>query len=933
MNSFQHFNAQCSTALVLAWLLLLSSFVPAMDGTATLQAQGKSNTRIIGSVIDSETGEVVVGANVFLEGTARGAVTDVDGKFLISNIEPGNYTLVISLVSYAKKRIANVQMEESKTIKLDIVLNPETIKLDVVEVEAKAELGFEGALLTKQKKAASISDGITAEQIRRTPDATSSDALRRVTGISVVDNKFIFVRGTSERYSAARLNGATLASTEPDKKAFAFDLFPSNLIDNMVISKTFTPDVPGDFSGGLVEMSTIDFPNALTIRFTATPSYNSRATGKAFSTYSGGALDALGFDDRVRGIPSGFPDDLNARTFSNAELQQYGRMLNNVWGTKSKTAPFNGSYSISIGDGATLLGSNFGFVASLSYRNSFSISDIERNDYELAGPKFEFNGRQSTFSVLWGGLFNLSYKISENHKLSIKNLYNRTADDDVVEHNGIDYLSAFDMRSTMLRFVSRSVYSGTLTGEHFLPTFANLQFEWKAFLSVAQRQEPDYRRTSYVRDVGTNDPFRILINIQPDPKNGGRFYSDLNDRSHGFSSDFTIPVADFKVKFGGVVERKERDFDARLLGFIATGKTDYRLYYLDINHVFAPENIGPNGFKISEYTSGTNQYDANQTLLASYIMADAPFTLLNERFRFVGGVRLEDSHQRLNSMNFAGTLPVHSDLQTTDILPSVNLTYIVDDLTNVRLAYSRTVNRPEFRELAPFAYYDFNTGTTLYGNPHLKRSLIRNYDVRIERFPNPGEILSMSFFYKNFTDAIEQVVVPGNALGAERTFANAQEGENYGFEVEVRKSLEFISQSLADFSVTANYTRIKSNVDLSGSATGYARKNRPLQGQSPYSVNAGLNYVQSEWGTGISLLYNRNGERIVEVATIYDEDVVELPREIIDLTITQAIFDNYELKFSAKDVLGQRQVFSQGEKTARTNTRGSNYSLGLSIKI
>ncbi|MEX0736745.1 MAG: TonB-dependent receptor [Bacteroidota bacterium] len=911
---------------------LLVALLSVPPGLA-LSAQTNTDTKIVGSVIDSETGEAIVGANVVLQGTTKGAATDIDGKFTISGVEPGTYTLVVSVISYAKKRLTDLVVESGKTVRIDVVMRSETIQLDVVEISAKAELGYEGALLTRQKRAASISDGISAEQIKRTPDATSSDALRRVTGISVVDNKFIFVRGTSERYSTARLNGASLASTEPDKKSFAFDLFPSNLIDNMIISKTFTPDVPGDFSGGLVDLTTIDFPNNLTVRLSVTPSYNTQTTGKTFHTYAGSSTDVLGYDNGTRQVPEGLPSNLNAQNFSESELEQFGKLFNNVWAPGTKSAPFNGSYSLSIGDGETILGKNFGLVASLSYRNSFSTVDIVRNDYELAGPKFEFRGNQSTFSVLWGGLINVSYKVNDNHKLSIKNLYNRSADDDVALLSGIDHLGFFDMKTTILRYVSRSVHSGTFSGEHYFKELGGVQFNWNASLSNATREEPDYRRTSYVRDVGTDDPYRILINSQPDPKNGGRFYSELNDRSKSLAGDVTLPLSDVRIKFGGLLERKDRDFAARVLGYIATFRTDFSLYYLPLDKVFAPENIHSRGFKISEYTSGSNRYDAAQNLSAGYLMTDAPFSVLGEKFRFVGGVRVENSMQELHSMNFAGTLPVSSVLDITDVLPSVNLTYIAGENTNFRAAFSRTVNRPEFRELAPFAYYDFTTGTTIYGNPNLQRALIQNYDLRFETFPQPGEILSVSLFYKNFEDAIEQVVVPGNALGAERTFANAKSARNYGVEFEVRKTLGFIADLLSDFSVTANYTRVRSNVDISGSALGYARSNRPLQGQSPYSVNAGLNYLNPASGTGITVSYNKNGARIIEVATIYDEDVVEESRDLVDLTVTQNIFGNFELKLSAKDVLGQEQIFSQGDKLARLNSRASSYSLGLSMKL
>ncbi len=913
--------------------VLTLSFLFALVPFGGASSQTKTHGKIVGSVIDAETGEAIIGANVFLERTTVGAATDIEGKFQIDAIQPGTYNLIVSVVSYAKQKVLGIQVREGETARIDVVLKPETIQMEVVEIRAEAASGYEGALVTRQKKAASIGDGISAEQMRKSPDATSGEALRRVPGISVIDQKFIYVRGTSERYSSARLNGATLASTEPDKKAFAFDMFPSTLIDHMIVSKTFTPDAPGDFSGGLVDVNTIDFPRELTMRLSLSPAYNTQTTGRPFHSYAGSKTDVFGFDHGTRSIPAGFPSNLNAQTYSETELQHFGRMFNNVWTPTSKTAPFNGSYSLAIGDGETLLGKDFGLVAALTYRNSYSSSDIVRNDYELAGPKFEYRGTQSTFVVLWGGMANLIYKIDDQNRVSFRNLYNRSADDDVVLLSGIDHLGFFDVNTTILRFVARSVYAGTVEGDHYLPTIGRLQVNWRATLSTATREEPDYRRTSYVRDVGTDDPYRILINIQPDPKNGGRFFSDLSDVASSFGTDVTLPLGDARVKFGGLIERKEREFNARLLGFIATPRTDFNLYYLPLDKVFAPENIGPNGFKISEYTSGTNNYDAQQRIGAAYVMIDAPLSFFGERFRVIGGVRAERSSQTLNSMNFAGTLPIEARLEVTDFLPSVNLTYVAGESTNLRAAFSHTVNRPEFRELAPFAYYDFNTGTTIYGNPNLQRSLITNYDLRFETFPQAGEIISLSLFYKNFDDAIEQVVVPGNSLGAERTFANARRAWNYGFEIEMRKSLGFLSSAFSGFSVTANYARIKSNVDIAGTAIGYARNNRPLQGQSPYSINLGFTYLHPTSGTNVSLLYNRIGRRIVEVATIYDEDVVEEPRDVLDLVITQNFFENVEVKLTTKDLLGNDQVFSQGEKLARRNSRAATFSLGFSIKF
>ncbi|MGH2567831.1 MAG: carboxypeptidase-like regulatory domain-containing protein, partial [Bacteroidota bacterium] len=350
---------------------------------AVAQGFGQTGLRgkIIGSVIDSETGDAIVGANVFLEGTTKGAASDIEGKFTINNVEPGTYTLIVSVVSYGKKRVENLTVDEEETVTLNIVMTPEIIQSEEVVVEAKALLSYEGALLTQQKKAASIGDGISAEQIKRAPDASSSDALRQVTGVSIVDDKFVFVRGTPERYSNTMLNGAAVASTEPDKKAFAFDLIPSNLIENSVITKSFTPDMPGDFAGGLVRMNTIDFPPALTVRVSMSTSYNTSSTFKPFMSYEGGGKDFLGIDDGTRALPGAFPKNLKDQPYTSNELLDYARLLRNSWGPTRGVAPLNNSFSISLGDGTTLLGQNFGFVTALTYRSAFEISEVERNEY------------------------------------------------------------------------------------------------------------------------------------------------------------------------------------------------------------------------------------------------------------------------------------------------------------------------------------------------------------------------------------------------------------------------------------------------------------------------------------------------------------------------------------------------------------------------
>jgi TonB-dependent receptor len=908
--------------------------------SAELNAQSVTG-RISGIVVDSETGNPVIGANVIIEGTMRGAAADIEGKYTILHVEPGTHTVIISAISFGKLIVTGVVVDEGQTVSLDGILIPEAIQTEEVVVEARALLSYEAALLRLQQRSANISDGLSAEQMKRTPDATSSDALRRVTGLSVVDNKFVFVRGISERYSKAMLNGGSLASTEPDRKAFAFDMVPANLLENTIISKSFTPDMPGDFAGGLLKMNTIDFPPDLIVTVSGSASYNSITTFNNFTSYRGGSRDYLGVDDGSRKLPAGVPTDIGNTSITPQERLEIAQQFPNTWGTLSRKAPMNNSYSISFGDGTRLLGQDFGFVTAFSYRSGFDNVRMERNEFETSGEtRFSYNGLQSKYSVLWGGMFNFSYKISNFHKLSIKNTYTRSADDEVTELRGPQYTDiSADLVHTAMRFVSRSVYSGQLGGEHYFSSLGGLHANWRLSSSISDRNEPDYRRIIYARsfNAAEDEPYYAVLGFQANMKNGGRFYSKLNDKSNAVAADIVLPVLTAQLKFGGSFDETDRDFTSRLIGIIinarGNGFTDPELYYLPSESIFDPENFRRNGFSIDEYRNGGNNYTASQAVSAGYAMADIPFSVLDQDFRLIAGARWEQARQQVHTMNLNATEEIHVDRLKANILPSVNFVYKVTQATNIRAAYSETVNRPELREISNFMYFDFSTQTSVRGNTELRPADIKNYDLRIETFPGFEEMLSASIFYKDITNAIEQVVIAGVSLNAERTFMNADNAKNYGFELDGRLSLKRVSERLSHFSIRGNYARIKSEVTVSGTETTIQRTGRPLQGQSPYVINLGLLYDNTETGTSVNLLYNKFGKRVMEISTAFEGELVEMPRDIVDVVVTQRIFNTFEVKFTARDILAQEERFMQEDLKVRGNIRGSSYSLGVSYKF
>lgn len=902
----------------------------------SLLAQSKGS--IIGFVVDQQNGEPIIGANILIENSNIGAATDIEGKFRIENLNPGKYNIVISYISYSKKTIKDVEVVEGKSTELKVALTSEAISFDEVVVVDKLDRSYENALINQRKKSNSISDGISSEQIKKSNDASTSDALKRIPGVTLLDNKFIFVRGTSERYSNAQLNNTSLSSTEPEKKSFAFDLLPTNLLSNTIVVKSFTPDIAGDFAGGTVQINTVDFPDRLKITLNYTTSYTSNSTFKDFSTYSGGG-NFWGFDNGTRALPSSFPANLGSAGLTRDQINALAKSLNNVWAPETKRAPLNNNFSLSIGDGATLLGQNFGFVAAFSFRNSYKNSNLERNEFEASGePRFEFKGSQSTYSTMMGGMLNLSYKLSDFHKLSFKNTYSRSSDDEVSILNGTNFTDAGkDQIQTAIRFVERDVLSMQLNGEHYFPSLNNIKLDWKGYYSESNRNEPDYRRVIYGRDYGTNDPFFAILGFQPNLKNGGRFFSNLFDKSRGLAIDLSVPTTYAKYKFGSSFDQKKRDFTSRLISVIinasGNGFTDFNLLYLPLNEIFAPENFRRNGFSIDEYQNGSNNYFAKQDVFSTYGMIELPFYLLEQEFSFVGGARLENSIQQINSFDLSGQIPLSNQLKKVDILPSLNLIYRISQITNLRLGYSQTINRPELRELASFAYFDFATQTSVRGNPDLQRALIRNYDIRFEIFPGVGELISTSIFYKSISDAIEKVVVTGSALGSERTFTNSDKAKIYGVELEGRFTLGFLGSYFNNFSLNGNYSWIKSAVTVKGTETTIPREERPLQGQSPYVINFGLYFTEPNFGTTIGILYNRIGERIVEVATAYEEDVTEQPRDLLDLVISQPFLDNFEVKLGIKDLLSQEQIFTQGNKKSRINSSNTVISLGLSYKI
>lgn len=912
------------------------------------------NGKITGKVLDGSSGGVLPDAVLKIENLNKGTASDLDGAFSFENVSAGDFSIKATYIGYVSQSV-NIKVTAGEVINVDFVLQPEGTLTDTVTIEATRIQNNEAALLLKQQKAESIQDGISSQQIKRTPDALASDVLKRVIGVNIVNDKFVFVRGTSERYNNTTLNGILLPSTDPDKKAFSFDIFPSMLLDNIIISKSFTADQPGNFSGGLVQLQTKDFPDRFTLNFSTQGGITTETSNEGnFLTYNAGQKKLLffnsGLDDGSRQLPGAFPNT----AFSGQN--NYGKLFVNNWEQNKVRAPLNGGFSLSFGGQANLLKNQFGYIFGYSYKNSFVNKLIERNEYNGDTTQIiKTNGQLSEYSVSNGGILNLSYKVGDNNKFSFKNTYSVSSEDETEYMEGwrAVVFSAGDEDRKMYRtaFTERKLFSSIFSGSHFIKTLSNMNVTWKASYSESNREEPDMKRAYYRKERFSDDPYIVPVTTIANSNVGNRFFSKLLDinRNIGIDAEFDImkirkkdPVS--KLKIGGFALGTNRNFRARSFDpFLAP--QSYVDLTAPLEELYGTNNIDSMKINYKEVTSFSDSYNAQENLYAAFLTSD----ILVGKFRFVAGLRFEYSEQKLQGFDRTSpvvAVPVNVNLKTNDYLPSFNLTYALSDKTNLRGSFSQTVSRPELRELAPFGFVDFVTDGDFSGNPDLKSSLIQNYDMRLEHYPNAGEIIALSFFYKHFNQPIERVIVPTIlAPVPSYTFANAENGAvNYGIEIEARKNLGFINKFLKDFSFNINLTLINSKVNLEGTSSAANELERRMQGQALFTINTGLYYDNSNLGTSINLSFNRSGDKISEVGRVGFQNVYENGRNLLDLSGTQRLFKNFEIKFSAKDLMNEDLLYTQDvtvnasstelvEKVVKRIKTGINYTISLGYKF
>ncbi len=889
------------------------------------------NNRLTGKVTN-EKNEPLQGVSIKITGLG-GTSTDIEGRYSLTLTPGSKYEIEFSAVGYASKKVNDITLNQGLDDELNIVLEIAAKNIEGVVVRATSRRQENtAALLSFQKNNISLSSGLAADFIRRTPDKNTGEVLKRVSGASIQDNKFVIIRGLSDRYNSAIINNAQLPSTEPDKKAFSFDVIPSSLIDNIIINKTATPDLTGEFAGGVVQINTKDIPTKNFLSLGISFGFNTQSVFKDFLSNKRNGTDWMGFDNGSRSLPDGFPKTAQAYRAlggTNAGVQQQielSRLFSNdVYNEKTYTALPTQSYSLTWGNRTTRKnGGVFGTVLSLQYRNSMLKNEVERRLHEDDGDVLvQLHDDQNRYSVNVGALANFTY-VKGRHKLSFKNIFNQLLEDNYYTRSGVsnDRLQDISFRSSVLN--QRSLYSGQLEGEHQL-TSSGIRLKWNGNFAYNSKSQPDLRTSAYFRSKGSSNPF------EHNDDDTRRFFSNLKDFSYGangsLSFPFTLGEDKQSFKIGGSTLIRVRDFKSRILRYEPANalQFDASKNTLPYHEIFAPGNIAMDGFKLLDFTNNQDKYFAASATNGLYGMFDNKF---GDIFRLVWGVRVENFQQVLTTRDVSAKRII-TDTEKWDLLPSINFTLSPSEKHNVRLSGSRTIARPEFREIAPFSFFDYEVNYSVNGNPGLKRSAILNGDLRYEWYPKGGEAISVGAFYKKFDDPIELRLNPSSVLDRRNyEYANADEAYSVGAEFEVRKGLDFISQHLDAFNVFANLTYIYSKVTLaSTSGTGDAStSSRPLQGQSPYLVNLGLQYNSRNTVWNGSVLYNRIGQRLalVGINDLGFPDIYERPRDQVDVQLAKKIFNKRgEIKVTWADLLNSAFYFYENIDSKKAFSTGT----------
>ena len=898
-----------------------------------------SKGTLSGTVFDAVNGRPIPNIQISIDGISDSRmITDPDGKYSLS-ITAGTYKLRFSGPNHMETTIADVEVKAGETADASTVMQ-QVGTVTTVEVNEKIGSIQSNAesILSERKLAATVSDSISKEDIKNSIASDAAGALEKVTGISIVEGGYVFVRGLGERYSATMLNNAIIPTTEPERRVVPLDLFPSSLIDNIKVIKTYSADLPGEFSGGLVQLNTIEFPTQKVFQASVKYGFNTQTSFNRFSTFNGGAGDFFGFGGESRKLPSIIPTDnrLFVGRYTDQQFQDFGRAFQvDYEPTQQSSARPEQTYSVVGGNTYGKLG----VIGAFTFANTPSRTpQLQRFLVNSGGGKPQIFSQYDDFNVdnesaRLAGVLNLAYRLTPSSKLLFRNTLTRDSDKEVRQFTGLNGGIGVEVQDTRFRYVERTLLSTSLEGEHAFAKLKNSIFHWQFTYSNSKRNEPDLRQTIRGREPGTNNPYTYL-NLGD---SGFRFFNGLNDKIFEPQADWGIPFFKgsvsglFKAGFRGTIRR--RDFDSRRFRFVPV-----RLSTLDFtvpnNQILSVQNIRPDGFVSREVTRATDSYQASMDVYGAFGMVDLN---IGPKWRIVAGVRVEDANINVTTLDplIPNASPVLAKLANTDALPGVNIIYALGKRQNIRGGYSQTVNRPDFRELSPFEFTNIVGGYSTVGNPTLQRALINNYDIRWEFFPGGNQVIAASYFYKRFSNPIEQTYRP-TASELRQSFINVEGAKNQGLELELRQNLSRFGKKLRDFSVQSNFTFVSSDVIIPVERfPQLTSRQRPLVGQSRFIYNAIAEWTKPKLRSSARFYSNSVSRRITDVGTFRLPDIYQERNTFLDFVYQYDIKENgkWTFRFSAENLSDNQYRFSQSDILVRAFRTGRTFSIGTSYSF
>ncbi len=920
--------------LLLTLQLLLS--------TLTALASGLS-----GTIIDKQTGEPMTGATVQLIGTGKGTVADINGDYYFNNLPEGIYTIEVKFVGYKDIVLPDVRIgSEPKVINFE--LDSDAQALGEVAVVAQMKRNTDVAMMTNQRRSLVVQSGVSAQQITKTQDRDASEVIKRVPGVSIIDEKFVMVRGLSQRYNNVWINGGAVPSSEADARAFSFDIIPSSQIDNMVIVKSPSPEYPADFTGGFIMINTKEMPSENSFMLSLGTNINDRTHFGNFLYNPGSTTDFLGFDNGMRMPTAGFNGAMNTFSNNSNRIDLMNNGFNNNWLIKNRKPMgdirFNAAYSHRW---ETESGRQVGLLASANYSYSFkTYTDMENSlfgSYDVTNNHSVYlrksTDNQYNHDVRVGAMVNLMFQPkNRNHHYELKNVFNQLGKNRYTERYGFDAQSN-DERRMEYYYSSRSTYNGQFTGKH---TLRDGKLDWSASYSFANRSLPDRRRiilndseeTGVIQLATGNDISREFTKLK----------ENIGSLNINYLQNLQFGKFEPELRAGAYAEYRTRTYNTRQFAYGWGNNMPDGFKLFDVaSQLMQEENYGSDKLYLYEQVRKTNDYLGHNWIGSAYVAANLPIT---QRFNIYAGVRYEYNNLELvrNTKNHEES---HSSMfyKYNDIFPSANAMYKLTNNQQLRFSYGKSVNRPEFRELSTSVYYDFDLAANVEGNPSLKPAYIHNIDLRYEWYPSGGESFSVALFYKRFDSPIEWTYTVNGGTDLTYSNKNAKAANNFGIEVDFRKTLDFIG--LRNFSWSFNGAFIKSKVIFDKDSK---EENRAMQGQSPYLINTGIFYNQPNWDLNVAVLYNRIGKRIIGVGrtvgsngeqTTKIPNSYEMPRNSLDFSLSKK-FGPVEIKAGVRDILAEKVKFKQfgsivhaGEKikyeeVTKSYKPGRNYQVSLS---